>query len=148
MDLLNHAPPIQIVIIDDDQLVRNFAVHTIEYGINRKVTTFDNGFEAWQTIQNQPNNADIIIADANIPDMDGLELLHQVKQKFPHKKFILTTSNPEIENTAFEMGADVFLSKPYDVQDLFAIVQQFFEEPDTASNGKDNHIPKILHSAS
>jgi two-component system nitrogen regulation response regulator GlnG len=148
VDLLNHAHPIQIVIIDDDQLVRNFVVHTIEYGINRKVTTFDNGFEAWQTLQNQPNNADIIIADANIPDMDGLELLHQVKQKFPHKKFILTTSNPEIENTAFQMGADVFLLKPYDVQDLFAIVQQFFEEPDTALNGKDSHIPKIPHSAS
>ena len=143
MDLFKNASQAQVIVIDDDQLVRNFAVHTIEYGINQKVRTFDNGFEAWQSLQNQPNDIDIIIADANIPDMDGLELLSQVKQKYPKKKFIITTSNPKIENTALKMGADAFLSKPYDANDLFAIVKQFFQKPDTAQNADDTSIAKI-----
>ncbi len=145
MDLLNNASQSQVIIIDDDQLVRNFAVHTIEYGINQKVRTFDNGFEAWQALQNQPNDADIIIADANIPDMNGLELLNQVKQKYPKKKFIITTSNPKIEHTALKMGADAFLSKPYNAQDLFAVIQQLFDKPNTGQNTKDKTIPKIPH---
>ena len=113
------------MIIDDDQLVRNFAVHTIEYGTNRKVTTFDNGFQAWQSIQDKPEDVDVIIADANIPDMDGLELLSQVKSRHPDKKFVITTSNPKMEMTANQLGADAFLLKPYDIDDLFTLIRMF-----------------------
>ena len=120
-----------VIIIDDDQLVRNFAVHTIEYGTNRKVVTFDSGFYAWQFIQSKPAEADVIIADANIPDMDGMELLSQVKSRHPEKKFVITTSNPDIEKAAYQLGADAFLLKPYDIDDLFVLIQQFFstEQP-------------------
>ncbi len=125
MAIPNPNSTVHILIVDDDQLVRDFAVHTIEYGTNRKVTTFDNGFQAWQYIKNRPKDVDIIIADANIPDIDGLELLDQVKRSHPGIKFIITTSNPTFEKTADQLGADAFLSKPYDVNDLFAIVQNF-----------------------
>jgi DNA-binding NtrC family response regulator len=116
---------LHIIIVDDDQLVRDFAVHTIEYGTNRQVATFENGFKAWQFIQSTPQKADIIIADANIPDMDGMELLRRVKEAHPGKKFIITTSDPGLESLAGRLGADAFLSKPYDISDLFAVVQQF-----------------------
>lgn len=134
MNILSATNDIQIIIVDDDQLVRDFAVHTIEYGTNRSVATFDNGFNAWQFLQNQPEDADIIIADANIPDMDGMELLNLVKKKYPEKIFILTTSNPNIEDTANHLGADAFLSKPYDVNDLFTIVQKFVQKPASPPN--------------
>ena len=120
----------QIIIVDDDQLVRDFAVHTIEYGTNRKAVTFDSGFKAWQFIQESPHEADIVIADANIPDMDGMELLRRVKQEYPLKKFIITTSNPSLETEAKQLGADAFLTKPYDINDLFAVVDKFFSADD------------------
>jgi YesN/AraC family two-component response regulator len=129
----NTSPDAQVIIIDDDQLVRSFAVSTIEYGTNRKVTTFENGFQAWQFIQSKPDEVDIIIADANIPDMDGLELLGQVKSKHPDKKFVITTSNPEIENTALQLGADAFLLKPYCIDDLFALIERVFSSADPAA---------------
>jgi CheY-like chemotaxis protein len=123
----------QVVIIDDDRLVRNFAVHTIEYGTNRKVTTFDSGFNAWQFIQSKPEQVDIIIADANIPDMDGLELLRLVKSKYSDKIFIITTSTPAIENTAHQLGADAFLLKPYGIDDLFTLIGCLFSNSACAS---------------
>lgn len=122
---LNTNTDLHVIVIDDDQLVRSFAVHTIEYGTNRKVVTFDSGFHAWQFIQNKPAEVDIIIADANIPDMDGMQLLSQVKSKHPEKRFIITTSNPDIEKSAYQLGADAFLLKPYDIDDLFVLIQQF-----------------------
>ena len=41
----------RVMIVDDDHLVCDFTKHTIEYGINQKVITFDNGFLAWQHLQ-------------------------------------------------------------------------------------------------
>ena len=123
----------QVIIIDDDRLVRSFAVHTIEYATNRKVTTFESGFNAWEYIQSQPEQAHIIIADANIPEMDGLELLRQVKRSHPNKKFIITTSSPEMENTAYQLGADAFLLKPYDIDDLFTLIERLFSTPNSVS---------------
>jgi YesN/AraC family two-component response regulator len=131
----NATMQLQVLIVDDDQLVRNFAVNTIEYGTNRKVATFGSGFLAWQFIQNQPDKVDIVIADANIPDMDGLELLTEVKQAYPEKIFIITTSNPAFEKSAYQLGADALLSKPYDVNDLFSVVQKYYDS-DTASKKK------------
>ncbi len=132
MTAINPTTDLHVIVIDDDQLVRNFTVHTIEYGTNRKVVTFDSGFNAWQFIQNKPAEADIIIADANIPDMDGMELLSQVKSKHPDKKFVITTSNPDIEKLAYQLGADAFLLKPYDIDDLFILIQQFFSNKPAA----------------
>lgn len=132
MTATNAALELQVLIVDDDQLVRNFTVNTIEYGTNCKVATLVNGFRAWQFIRSQPDKVDIVIADANIPDMDGLELLAEVKQAYPEKIFIITTSNPALAKSAHQLGADAFLSKPYDVNDLFAVVQKYFNS-DTAS---------------
>jgi CheY-like chemotaxis protein len=126
-----------VIIVDDDQLVRDFAVHAVEYGTNQKVVTFDSGFKAWQFIQEAPKEAGIIIADANIPDMNGLELLTRVKQIHPEVIFVITTSNPNLEPRASQSGADAFLSKPYDIKDLFAVLQQFFS-PNTPT--KQNSV--------
>jgi len=115
---------LQALIVDDDRLVRDFTVHTLEFGINRKVTTFDSGFQAWRHLQRHPQQADIIIADANIPDINGLELLERVKHAFPGTRFIVTSSNPDNEQAACRLGADAFLAKPFDVKDLLTIIQK------------------------
>ncbi len=137
----NTSKDLHILIVDDDQLVRDFAVHTIEYGTNRKVVTFDSGFQAWKYIQNQPHYVDIIIADANIPDMNGMELLGQVKENYPDKTFVITASNPDFEKTAYQLGAAAFLSKPFDVDDLFAILQQFVYGFNTPEEVKLTQLP-------
>jgi YesN/AraC family two-component response regulator len=125
------APALEekILLIDDDFFVRDFFVHTIEFGTNRHVATFESGFHAWQCIEKAPDNADVVIADANIPDISGMELLERVKKQFPRIVFIIMSSNPAYEKTAFQMGADAFLSKPFDVNDLFAIIHRFILAP-------------------
>lgn len=132
---------INILFVDDDQLVRDFAVETIEYGTNRRVMIIDSGFKAWEYIRSQPEKVDIIIADANIPDMDGLELLDRVKKTHPHKKFVITTSNASCESDARERGADALLTKPYDVGDLFAVVQKFIIDTPPPSGSKVTEFP-------
>jgi len=119
----------KIIVVDDDQLVRDFSVHTIEYGSNRKVKAFEDGFQAWKYIKGNEDSVDVIFADQNIPEMEGLELLHQVKANYPEKVFIITSSNPSLEQSAYQLGADAFICKPFDVADLFEIVEKFVCNP-------------------
>jgi CheY-like chemotaxis protein len=129
-------PTVQILFVDDDQLVRDFAVHTLEFGLNRQVITFDNGFNAWQFIQQQPDKVDIIIADANLPDMDGYALLRNIKKTLPEKHVIITAGDPALEKIANQLGADGFISKPYDAKDLFAIIKKYALASNPSENSK------------
>ncbi len=121
-----------IVIIDDDYLVRKLLVDALEYGCNRKVQTFEDGFSAWRVLSSGCA-ADLVIADANIPEMNGLELLEKCKSLCPACKFVLTSSDQSNEDRARALGADAFLMKPFNVTDLFAVLQNLL--PAEASPG-------------
>jgi len=114
-----------IVVIDDDRFVRDLTMDTIEYGVNRKVTAFESGLKAWQYVLDHPQEVNVVIADANIPDMDGFELLSELKSTHPEIAIILTTSNPHFQQKACNLGADAFLLKPFCIDDLFLLVKQF-----------------------
>ena len=113
--------------MDDDQLTRDFAVDVLAYSVNREVMSFNNGVEAWDYIRN-PESADIILSDVDMPEMDGLELLKRVKKNYPQKICILMSSKPDHESAARQFGADAFIAKPFDINDLFEIVQAFVVE--------------------
>jgi chemosensory pili system protein ChpA (sensor histidine kinase/response regulator) len=105
-------------------LTRDLAATTLGYSVNRQIATFDNGFDAWTYFQG-PQAADILLADVNIPEMSGLELLKRIKAEFPHKKCIVMSSQPKDEDAARELGADAFIGKPFKPNALFEIVRQF-----------------------
>ena len=101
------------------------------YSVNRKILTFETGFEAWRHLQ-KDNSADIVLFDANIPEINGFELLGKIKQILPSKTCILMSSNPADEETAGALKADAFLAKPFSVNDLFNIVQTFVIESEAS----------------
>ena len=99
----------------------------LAYSVNREVKSFDNGSDAWDYINN-PQSADIIVSDVDMPEMDGLELLKRVKKEYPEKKCIIMSGIPTNENDARQFGADAFIAKPFGINDLFEIVQTFVVE--------------------
>ena len=114
---------VKIAIVDDDKLTRDLVATTLGYSVNRKIATFDNGFDAWSYFQ-QPHAADILLADVHIPEINGLELLKRIKADYPHKKCILMSSQPKDETSARQLGADAFIGKPFNPNALFEIVRQ------------------------
>lgn len=115
---------VKIVVVDDDPLTRKFCVDTLTFCVNREVKSFYNGFDAWRYLD-QPEAAHLIIADANLPDLNGFQLAARVKAAYPERICILMSSIASHEQAAGQAGADVFLAKPFDLKDLFAVVQTY-----------------------
>jgi len=63
---------------------------------------------------------DITILDIKMPDMDGLEVLKEIKKIDPKAKVIMITivANDENKQKAKELGADDFIQKPLDIEYL------------------------------
>ncbi|MBU0991268.1 MAG: response regulator [Proteobacteria bacterium] len=115
---------VKIAVVDDDEPHRGFVVNALMYCVNRDVISFENSYSAWLYLEGA-ESADIVVSDAEMPEMDGFELISRIKNKFPGKICILMSGNPANEKMAIDIGADAFLAKPFSVNDLFTIVQTF-----------------------
>jgi DNA-binding NtrC family response regulator len=126
-------PNVKIAVIDEDVIIRDFVVSTLMYSVNREVQKFDNGFDAWVHFE-EAGFPDIVIADVNLEEIDGLTLLKKVKTVNAKTIVVMISDKPENEILVKESGADAFLAKPFGVNALFEIVQKFVVEENGSSN--------------
>ncbi len=116
-----------ILIVDDEQSYRQLLSLVFE-GDGHIIRTAANGREAIELIRKEP--ADVIISDVKMPDMDGIDLLRAVRETLPDLGVILMTAYASVETAreAFKLGADDFITKPFDVEELKLIVKKTLEK--------------------
>jgi DNA-binding response OmpR family regulator len=75
-------------------------------------------------IQLQKHNPDIVIIDNQLPDGLGIEYIKEIKSNYPLVKIIMITGNTDItdKETALQNGADVFLAKPFNKEQIQAAI--------------------------
>jgi two-component system response regulator PilR (NtrC family) len=117
----------RILIVDDEQSYRQLLSLVFE-GDGHSLRTAMNGREALELLQEEP--ADVIISDVKMPDMDGIELLRAVRETLPDTGVVLMTAFASVETAreAFKLGADDFIQKPFDVEELKLIVKKTLEK--------------------
>lgn len=116
-----------VLIVDDEQSYRQLLSLVFESD-GHAIRTAMNGREALENLQASP--ADIIISDVKMPDMDGIELLRAVRETQPDLGVVLMTAFASVETAreAFKLGADDFIQKPFDVEELKLIVRKTLEK--------------------
>jgi two-component system, NtrC family, response regulator PilR len=116
-----------ILIVDDEQSFRQVLNLVFETDGNN-VRTAMNGRQALELLAAEP--ADVIITDVRMPDMDGIELLRAVREDLPDIGVIMMSAFASIETArdAFKLGADDFVEKPFDVEELKLIVRKTLEK--------------------
>ena len=116
-----------ILIVDDEQSYRQLLTLVFE-AEGHTLRTASNGREAVEMLQAEP--ADIIISDVRMPDMDGIGLLSSVRESFPDIGVVLMTAFASVDTArdAFKLGADDFIQKPFDVEELKLIVRKTLEK--------------------
>jgi CheY-like chemotaxis protein len=71
---------------------------------------------------------DVILMDARMPKLSGLESARRIRAKFPGVKIVVLSMYPDLKAEALQAGADVFVSKSDPPENLRATLKEFFTE--------------------
>ena len=111
----------RILIVEDSPTMRSLLIAALdELTPAAKIVEVENGFEALRLLPR--GTWDLIITDINMPDINGLELVSFVKSNESYRNvplIIVSTQSSERDRTkGLELGADAYLVKPFEPQDL------------------------------
>ncbi len=115
---------IKILIVDDEQDVETMFRQQFRKQIKTGEVELHFAFSAPDAMSymNTLNPFDIVmlLSDINMPGMTGLQLLEEVKHVYPHLRVIMITAygNPHYISESQRLGADGYLTKPVDFNDL------------------------------
>jgi len=116
-----------LLIVDDEQSMRQLL--TLVFGRDgHKVRAAENGRRAMELLREEP--AELIVSDVKMPDMGGIELLQAARELLPDVALVLMTAFATVETAreAFKLGADDFIQKPFDIDELKLIVVKALEK--------------------
>jgi len=119
------APPSHTLLLVDDEPSVLSALRRLFRGSDYRVLLAGSGDEALQMLVLEP--VDLVISDMRMPEMDGAQLLEQVRQRHPATVRILLTGYADINSTiaAINRGeVHRYISKPWDDVDLQLIVKE------------------------
>jgi len=119
----------KILVADDSPFVLEI-VETVLKSEGFEVITASDGIEAWDKIQKE--RPDIVIVDIIMPGLNGYQICEKIKHDEELKSLpvlVLTTKaqDKDIE-LAQASGADLYMTKPFDPDELAAKVRKFFEK--------------------
>ncbi|KIN61103.1 Chemotaxis response regulator CheY [Sulfitobacter noctilucae] len=111
---------LRIMVVDDMSTSRGLITQALDaFGV-RNIATAENGKQALQALATHP--AHLVISDYNMPEMDGLQLLHYLRAT-PKTKgvgFVLITGRAEqqIIDHGKKLGMNNYLKKPFQPEEL------------------------------
>lgn len=113
----------RILVIDDDPTILRSVGNYLQ-ARGHEVDCFEKGTDAFDVVSREV--VDVVITDVQMPNMNGFEVLKQVKDKSPNTEVIMITAFGDVENAVKAMrdGAFDFFAKPFKVQDLSAALQR------------------------
>ena len=115
---------VKILVVDDEKNLR-LVVQKEMTRQGHKVEVATNGEEAWTMLQEQ--DFDVLLSDIDMPRLDGMGLLRRLREKLQNPpEVIMLTGQATVETAieAMKLGAYDYLTKPYRITELSALVTQ------------------------
>ena len=104
------------LVVDDSKTIR-IIIRRILIEIGYEVCEAANGIEALKVIEAEKAELKFVLADWNMPEMNGLELVRRLRQdpEYAHLKVIMVTTETEMGQmaSALDAGANEYVMKPF-----------------------------------
>lgn len=121
----------KILIVEDEVFLREMLTIVLE-DENYQFNAVSNGEEAWDLLNK--NQYGLLMTDMYMPKMNGIELIEKCKGSFPEIKIILISGGGrdleaehgkrQVKYMDKEIEVDVFLKKPYDLDEMISVVEE------------------------
>ena len=117
------AQPFNILVVDDEDALRNVLSNELQSEGYSVVSAAD-GDEAIAILQQKV--FDLVLLDIKMPRVDGFEVLRFIKERQANTKVIMLTGFADLKNAieSKKLGAEDFVSKPYDLVDLLTTIER------------------------
>ena len=125
----------KILVVEDEKTIARF-ISTVLSGSGYEAMQARSGAEALSMISS--HCPDLIILDLGLPDMDGLDILRQLRSWSSLPVVVVSARSHEKDKvTALDLGADDYLTKPFGTDELLARVRTAIRHTRTSSGNDE-----------
>lgn len=122
----------RLLIIDDELAIRKFLRASIDSNVYDLVEA-ENGSDGIRMVATE--NPDLVLLDLGLPDLDGLEVTHRIREWSKVPIIILSARGDEMNKVAaLDAGANDYLTKPFGLAELFARIRAALRLSRTATD--------------
>ena len=113
----------RIAVIDDEKYSRVELIHQIRQHLPKaEIMEAGNGVQAMALLEK--NSFDILFIDIHLGDMEGTTVASLARRLMPAAKIVFATAYSEYAVTAFELGVDNYILKPFDPARIRQVLEQ------------------------
>ena len=138
----------KILVVEDEAGIREVLSDALHIA-GLETTIASDGFDAIKRLRDE--TFDLIIADINMPRMDGYEMLERMRELGNETPALLLTARHDNEdvNRGFRLGADDYVTKPFRLEELILRVQAILRRTTPKTGTEPLSIgPVVLHDES
>jgi two-component system KDP operon response regulator KdpE len=115
------APPLKVLVVDDEPPIRKL----LRMGLGTQGYQMLDAPNAKTALELMTEKPDLVILDLGLPDMQGLELLRQIRQLREDLPIVVLSSRDDevAKVKALDLGADDYITKPFGMEELLARIR-------------------------
>jgi DNA-binding response OmpR family regulator len=120
-------PKSTILVVDDEEALRTvLSSELVNEGYD--VNMAADGDDAVRELDKKPY--DLVLLDIKMPRLNGFEVLKHIKENHAKTKVVMLTGFADLKNAieSKKLGADDFVSKPYDLVDLLTTIERVLND--------------------
>ncbi|ELR99071.1 response regulator transcription factor [Gloeocapsa sp. PCC 73106] len=131
----------KLLLVDDEPGIRESVQAYLEDNEEFKVAVASNANQAWELLEQ--DSPDLVISDVMMPQVDGYQFLKRLREdpRFASLPVVFLTARGMTSDRilGYQAGCDAYLSKPFDPEELEAIVKNLLERRDTLSENSSGN---------
>jgi DNA-binding NtrC family response regulator len=132
----------KILIVDDEEVVRHSHLRSLA-GTGCSTRVAEDGRTALDVMEQDPS--DVVLLDLRMPDIDGMDVLKTIKNRWPDCEVVVITGYPSIESAkqAVKLGAFDYLTKPVGPDEVVKAANDAIVQKQWTLRSNHNHLTEL-----